>query len=82
MTITSRRVKIEAALVGLCAALFLTAVAFPDWIEVVLGVEPDGGSGVVEWLIPVALAAAGLCLSIPARRDWRRLGAATQGQAS
>lgn len=82
MNTTSRRVKIEAALAGLCAVQFLTAVAFPDWFEVVLGVEPDGGSGMVEWLIPVALAAAGLCLSITARRDWRRLRAATQGQAS
>lgn len=43
----------------------------PSWIETAFGVNPDGGSGAMEWALvalPV-LTVAGLVL---ARSEWRR----------
>ena len=57
-----RRSWIEIALGAVCLlALALTAV-WPDWIELIFGAEPDGGSGALEWTLVVALAVAGTAL--------------------
>ena len=66
-----RRVRIEIVLsVLLAAATILTAV-WPDWIEAVLGFDPDGGNGSVEWLIVAVLAVITLVVAALARRDLR-----------
>jgi hypothetical protein len=65
------RARIEIVLsVLLAAATILTAV-WPDWIEGVLGFDPDGGNGSVEWLIVAVLAVATLVVAALARRDLR-----------
>lgn len=66
-----RRARIEIVLaVVLGAATILTAV-WPDWIEGVFGVDPDGGNGTVEWLIVAVLAVATVVVAGLARRDLR-----------
>jgi hypothetical protein len=62
---------IGAAVTGLAAAI--TAIV-PDWIEEVFGVDPDSGSGALEWLIVVALALATVAFSALAWRTRGRLG--------
>jgi hypothetical protein len=52
------------------AVTILTAV-WPDWIEGLLGFDPDGGNGSVEWLIVVVLAVATVVVAVLARRDLR-----------
>jgi hypothetical protein len=59
-------------LAGLALAL-LTAVA-PSWIEDVLGIDPDGGSGLVEWLVVLLFASAGMAFGIRAGRGLRGSG--------
>lgn len=54
----SARFWVEAALGVLTAVLALGALLWPDWIEIVFRVEPDGGSGSAEWTIVGLLALA------------------------
>src|SRR5262245_54747543 len=39
--------------------VILTALE-PAWIEALAGIDPDGGSGKVEWVVVLVLAAVGL----------------------
>ena len=67
------RARIEVALAAfLGAATILTAI-WPDWIEGVLGFDPDGGTGTTEWLIVAVLAVATLAVAALARRELRVL---------
>jgi hypothetical protein len=73
-------VEVSAATITGTSAL--TTAIVPDWIELVLGWDPDQGDGSVEWLI-IWLITAGLCfvtvvLVAAAMREWRR----TSGEAS
>jgi hypothetical protein len=58
------------------AALAAVTAVVPDWIEEVFGVEPDGGSGALEWTLTLALAAAAGFALWTAHAEWRRLRAA------
>jgi hypothetical protein len=62
----------ESVLGVLTSALLIITTAWPDWIERVFGVDPDGGNGAVEWAVVVVLATSTLALSLMARSEWRR----------
>jgi hypothetical protein len=51
----------------------LLAVAFVcnDWIEIAFGLNPDHGSGWMEWFMATVLLVATITLSVLARREWR-----------
>ena len=51
--------------------LVVTAV-WPDWIERAFEVDPDGGSGELEWVLVAALALATVALGLLARAEWLR----------
>jgi len=57
-----RSMRVEAAAAVVLAVVAVLTVVWPDWIEGLFGVDPDGGSGAVEAAIVVvcALAAGGL----------------------
>ncbi len=63
------------ALAAIAAGVALATLVWRDWIELVLHVDPDGGSGTLEWAIVAAAwtvcaaSAAGAC------REWRRAAA-------
>ena len=65
------RARIEIVLSALLGALTVLTAVWPDWIEGLLGVDPDGGTGTVEWLIVAALAVATVVVAVLARRDLR-----------
>lgn len=44
-----------------------------EWIETLTGLEPDAGSGTLEWAIVIVLAIVGTVLGTLAVRDGRRL---------
>jgi hypothetical protein len=73
---TAARFRAETALAALAAAAALVTVLWRDWIELVLGVDPDRGSGALEVAIVWGLAALAAGLAVAARADWRRLVAA------
>ncbi|MEU6592019.1 ABC transporter permease [Streptomyces sp. NPDC046881] len=54
------------------ALLFLATLIRPDWIELAFGVDPDAGSGAVEWLIVAAAALVTALCVLGARLEWRR----------
>jgi hypothetical protein len=67
-----RRFWVEAGLATASAILFLATLVVPAWIEAVFRVDPDGGSGSLEWLIAAAFAAATVVLALGARHELRR----------
>jgi len=68
---------IEVVLAAVTAALLLLTLISREWIEEVFGVEPDAGSGALEWGMVIALAVATVAFSLMARAEWKR-DAATQ----
>ena len=66
------RFRIEVALAVLTAALALLTLISREWIELLFGVDPDNGSGALEWAIAIALALASVALALVARWDSKR----------
>ncbi|MDX3803172.1 ABC transporter permease [Streptomyces sp. AK04-3B] len=67
-----RRFWAEIALGTLSGLLFLITLIWRDWIEMLFGVEPDAGSGAVEWLIVAVTALVTVLCALGARTEWRR----------
>jgi hypothetical protein len=63
---------IETLLATITGVAFIATLVFPAWIEELLGVEPDAGSGIFEWAIVVLCAALTVSFSLLARREWSR----------
>jgi hypothetical protein len=66
------RYWIEIGLSVACSLLLLLTLLTREWIELLFGVDPDGGSGALEWLIVACLALLALVFSVLARREGRR----------
>ncbi|MQS10917.1 ABC transporter permease [Streptomyces kaniharaensis] len=66
------RFWLETALGSLSGLLFLITLAWPEWIETLLGVDPDAGSGVAEWLVAALAASVTAACALAARIEWRR----------
>jgi hypothetical protein len=67
------RVLLQTVLAAAGLVLSLLTMVWPEWIEELFGVEPDGGSGALEWLIALGLLAAAATLALLAHRGRRRL---------
>jgi hypothetical protein len=65
------RPRVEAALSALFGVLTVITVVWPDWIEAITGLDPDGGSGETEWGFVVVLGVVTLALALLARRHHR-----------
>jgi hypothetical protein len=65
------RFWLEAVLGSLAAILAVVTLISHEWIEIVFGVDPDQGSGFLEWGIVVGLALASVLLGLLARAEWR-----------
>jgi hypothetical protein len=70
-----RRLRVEVVLAVVSAALCVLTLVFPEWIEEMTGLEPDAGSGALEWIVAGVFLAAALVSALLARRDYRRLAA-------
>ena len=60
------------------AALAAVTLVSREWIELLFGVDPDQGSGALEWLLVGVLAVLAVGLLAFARVEGRRLVAATE----
>lgn len=72
-----RRMTLEAVLAGCFLALALTTTVFLEWFEALTGLEPDGGSGALEWGLTAAFGLASVTAAVLARRDLTRVRAST-----
>ena len=62
------------AWVAAASGLFCVATLLQrDWIELVFRVDPDQGSGTLEWSIVVGLLVLCLVSAALARLEWRRV---------
>jgi hypothetical protein len=68
-----RRLRVEVVLAVISAALCGLTLVFPEWIEALTGLEPDAGSGALEWVIAGAFLVGAVVAAALARRDYRRL---------
>jgi hypothetical protein len=69
------RFRFGAEVIGAAVALALAIVTVVSrsWIEAVFGVNPDLGSGALEWGLVFGLAAISIGLTLAAWQQWRRL---------
>ena len=70
-----RRLRIEMVLAVISAVLCALTLVSPEWIEELTGLEPDAGSGALEWIIAGLFLVAAVVSAAVARRDYRRLAA-------
>jgi membrane-anchored protein YejM (alkaline phosphatase superfamily) len=75
-----KRLGIEVALAAISLAIFVATLAWPEWIEMVFGVDPDQGDGSIEWLIMAVTAGLALVSILFARSDWRHLRTLSEGR--
>ena len=71
------KARIEVVLAGAFTGLAVLTALWPQWIEELTGLEPDAGSGVVEWAIVVVLAGLAATATVLARSNLRRARATT-----
>jgi hypothetical protein len=66
------RFWLEMGMGSCTAVLLLVTLVWKDWIEIVFGLDPDNGSGSMEWFIAGVLLVAAITLFVLARHEWRR----------
>jgi hypothetical protein len=67
-----RRFWVALVLGGISAVLAVLTLITREWIEILFGVDPDGGNGGMEWAVVVVTAVtAFVCLGY-ARVELRR----------
>lgn len=77
-----RRFWVETGFTGLATILALVTLVRRDWIELAFGLDPDKGSGALEWVIVAGLVAVIIGLSALARAEWSTAKAATVARLS
>jgi hypothetical protein len=77
-----RRLRVEKMLAYVAAGMAVLTLLWHDWIELVFRVDPDGGSGAVEWAVVAALAALSVVFAAIARADKRRLVTVLEGSGA
>jgi uncharacterized membrane protein len=71
----ARRARLQLVLAIVSACLTALAIVAPAWIEAVTSLEPDGGSGELEWLIAAAFGLASLVFGLLTYRTRRQFTA-------
>lgn len=67
------RFWVELALASASGGLCILTLVWREWVELLLGVDPDGGDGSLEWAIAAGSFTAAVTFSIVARIEWRAL---------
>ena len=65
----------ECALAGASGALFVLTLVTREWIELIFRVDPDQGSGALEWAVAAGTLALTVVSSLLARFEHRRVAA-------
>jgi hypothetical protein len=70
---STRLLWIERGLAVVSGLLFVVTLLWKEWIEIIFGVDPDSGSGALEWAISFGFLAITVAFTMLARREQRRL---------
>lgn len=63
--------RLEVALAGLSLLALAATLVWANWIELLFGVEPDGGGGGLERIVGLSLTAAtAIVMAALAVRNW------------
>jgi hypothetical protein len=65
------RLWAELVAAAITAGLGTLTAVFPTWIEAIFGVDPDHGSGALEWAIVGACFVVCALSLLAARSSWR-----------
>ncbi|MDN5795368.1 MAG: hypothetical protein L0H79_06400 [Intrasporangium sp.] len=68
-----RRYRWQVALAVVCVILTVAAALVPTWIEEVTELDPDAGSGELEWLLAVIPGVLSLAIGALAYRSRQQL---------
>jgi hypothetical protein len=68
-----KRFAVELTASVASAALAAVTLVRRDWIETVFHVDPDAGSGLLEWLVVASLVAATIGFAVAARAERLRM---------
>jgi hypothetical protein len=66
-----RRFWIEAIVAAVGVVLFVLTLITREWIELLTGLDPDGGNGSLEFVIAFGLLAVAAVSALLARRTFR-----------
>lgn len=66
------RFWLETGMATVTAILFVITLIWHSWIEVLFNIDPDQGSGTLEWLIVSILLVLTITLCILASYEWRK----------
>jgi hypothetical protein len=66
------RFWVDAIVSLLTGTLAIVTLFWRDWIEAVVRIDPDKGSGSSEWLVVLGLLIITVTLAGGARLEWRR----------
>ena len=69
------RFWLEAGVGALSLLLLVLTLITREWIEAIIRVDPDGGSGAAEWGIVAGLAVIAVVSACTARVEWKRVTA-------
>jgi hypothetical protein len=69
----SRRLLVELGLAALSGSLLSVTLLWREWIELVFSVDPDKGSGSLEWALVAVLSVSTIAWLLAARLEWRRI---------
>ena len=62
----------ETVLAVVTGILFVITLIWHNWAEIIFNVDPDQGSGLLEWLVVGALLIVTIVLFVLARYEWRK----------
>lgn len=65
------RARLEWVLAAGLALASIATMIWPTWVESFTGLDPDGGSGELEWWIVGLMMTFALVSAILSRRDYR-----------
>ena len=72
------RFWIATTLAALTGILSMVTMIWPQWLESIVGVSPDGGDGSLEWLLVLLLLIVTIAFFFMAYHEWRATRSALQ----
>ena len=66
------RFWLETGLAILTGILFGITLVWHNWVEIIFKMDPDQGSGLIEWLVVGTLLVVTIALIVLARYEWRK----------